>query len=309
MDRNDNLPDVSQWQPNSSSKENLGNGLLLTCQAAQSRIVAEAKIERRFNINNFDSGSGVEDIVRQEISKLLPGRYFVDSGVINDHKGRTAGDCDVVVRNGIWCPVVKLGATPESRRRHFPIESVYAVSEIKQTLGLPQLDAAMEKLVKVSRLMREDNPYGHITENQHIRNFDRESYILNPLHTAIISTDLQRGTVFHDIVSRFGKINALLDRKEMVTLLCVLGHGAAWYKVKGGNSINATFMWDRDKYLQLNICEQERENTFYRFFIHLAGHLHRSVLWTVNIEDKYGGGYPECRIEDYEDAAYNPKLS
>ena len=42
-----NLPDVNQWQPDSGHEVNLSAGLLLTCQAAQSRIIAEADIERR----------------------------------------------------------------------------------------------------------------------------------------------------------------------------------------------------------------------------------------------------------------------
>ena len=55
MEWEDNLPDVSLWQPDYGHKETLGTGLLLTCQAAQCRIIAEAEIERKFNINNFDS--------------------------------------------------------------------------------------------------------------------------------------------------------------------------------------------------------------------------------------------------------------
>ena len=59
MEWADNLENVSEWQPDSGRAETLRTGLLLTCQAAQSRIISEANIERRFNINNFDSGSGL----------------------------------------------------------------------------------------------------------------------------------------------------------------------------------------------------------------------------------------------------------
>ena len=101
MNWNEDLPDVDKWQPYSGQGQTLSSGLLLTCQAAQSRIIAEAEIERKFNIHNFDSGPGVEDIVRQELSKLLPSRYLIDNGVVNDQQGRTAGDCDVVIRDPI----------------------------------------------------------------------------------------------------------------------------------------------------------------------------------------------------------------
>ena len=169
----DDLPDVSSWQPTSKSNDTLRNALEITCQLVQNRITSRSKAEVRFNISNYDSGSGVEDIVREELTNLLPERYSVDAGVVNDRHGKTAGDCDLIIRDRIWSPVIKFGATSRSRRFHFPIEGVYAAAEIKQTLGIPELDAAMKKLVTLSRLERPDNPYGHITENQHLKNFDR----------------------------------------------------------------------------------------------------------------------------------------
>ena len=248
---------------------------MLSCQAAQSRIIAEAEIERRFNIDNFDSGAGVEDIVRQEVSKLLPSRYSVDPGVINDADGRTAGDSDVVIRDPFWSPTVKLGATPQSRRLHFPIESVYSVIEVKQTIGFTELDDAMKKLVSVSRLDRPDNPYGHITENQHLQWLDKDGYILNPLHTTVLGIGTKKGTTFEQLARRFGRINALLRRHHIVTTLCVLDlGGTAWYSTD--DAANATHMWDRQEPLKLRVITQGE--AFYRFFVHLFGHLTRSVL-------------------------------
>ncbi|MDE2704941.1 MAG: hypothetical protein OXI35_07720, partial [Gemmatimonadota bacterium] len=136
----DDLPDIDKWQPISDKSKTLSAGLEITCQAAQRRIVNEADIEERFNINNYDAGPGLEDIVRQEISTLLPNRYSVDAGVVNDQNGKTAGDCDVLITNRMWAPVVKLGATPGSRRVHFPIEGIYSVVEVKRTLGFEDLN-------------------------------------------------------------------------------------------------------------------------------------------------------------------------
>ncbi len=290
MNWDDNLPDVSTWQPDPRASETLETGLLLTCQAAQRRIIAEAEIERGFNIDGFDSGLGVEDIVRQELSKLLPDRYAIDPGVVNDRDGKTAGDCDILVRDRTWSPATKLGATAASRRYHFAIESIYSAIEVKQTLGFQELDLAMEKLVKLARLKRPDNPYGHITENQHLKKFDKNGWILNPLHTTVFGTRIQQGISFQDIAFRFRKINNCLGRREMVTMLCILGQGAAWYSEKDGNAVNATFIWDRNKELQLSVHDddQDKDNTFYRFFVHLGGHLYRSVLFPSNLAEAYG---------------------
>ena len=150
MHWSDNLPDVSQWQPESNRQDTLRNALMMTCQVAQRRIVARTEAETGFNIQNFDSGLGVEDIVREELGNLLPQRYSIAGGVVNDRSGRTAGDCDLVIRDHMWSPIIKPGATAQSRRAHFPIEGVYAAVEIKQTLGFKRLDEAMAKLVTVA---------------------------------------------------------------------------------------------------------------------------------------------------------------
>ena len=299
------LPDVSTWQPQSKNNDTLSNALAVTCQLAQNRITSRSKAEIRFNINNFDSGSGVEEIVREEVANLLPERYSVDSGVVNDRNGKTAGDCDLVIRDRIWSPAIKLGATKSSRRYHFPIEGIYSAVEIKQTLGFQELDDAMMKLVTLARLERPDNPYGHITENQHLTLFDVDGAILNPLHTTVFATGLRDGLPFHDIVQRFGRINASLSRKHMVNMLCILDAGTAWYSVESGTPYNASYMKDRQQALILQENHGEPENAFYRFFVDLLGHLTRSVLYLVDISAEYGNPPPPRQVITYNEAAFN----
>ena len=245
MDWNENLPDPSQWQPRESAAASLREAFLMTCRVAQQRIVAGAEAEDAFNIDNFDAGPSVEDIVREEFARLLPNRYRVDRGVVNDRHGRTVGDCDLLVRDTNWSSAIKPGATPQSRRVHFPIEGIYAAVEIKRTLGFVELDNAMKKLVALARLDRPDNPYGHITENQHLEFCDKAGQILNPLHTTVFATRLTEDVLFDDVVGRFGAINAMLERHEMVTTLCVLDAGAAWYSVESGSPMDADYMRDR----------------------------------------------------------------
>ena len=307
MEWYEDLPEVTDWTPVSGHEENLSNGLLLTCQAAQSRIVAEAQIERKFNVNNFDSGLGVEDIVRQEISKLLPDRYSVDAGVVNDQDGKTAGDYDVLIRNKFWAPATKLGTTPASRRFHFPVDAIYSAMEVKQTLGLRTLDSAMEKLVKVARLNRPENPYGHITENQHLSSFDRVGHLLNPLHTAVLGTRLDDDTTFLEIARRFEAINAGLSRNDMVKELCVLDHGLACYMVNPGNTgwVEATFMWDREEFLTMAIYDNEPHSVLGILMAHLLGHLTRSVLRVHDLHRRYRNFRPTSKFLLAKNALFN----
>ena len=305
MNWDERLPDVDTWQPRAKNNDTLSRALEVTCQLAQNRITSRSTAEIRFNVDNFDSGSGVEDIVKEEVANLLPERYSVDSGVVDDRKGNTANDCDLVIRDRIWSPAIKLGATQSSRRYHFPIEGIYAAVEIKQTLGLQQLDEAMKKLVTLARLDRPDNSYGHITENQHLECLDKPGVILNPLHTTIFATHLKDDTTFHDMVNRFSCINASLTRKDMVNMLCILDAGTAWYSVESGNPYNADYMRDRQQPLILQVNGGEQENAFYRFYVELLGHLTRSVLYLVEIASEYGNPPPDRQVIAYRDAVFN----
>ena len=304
---NRNLPDVSGWQPAASNEDSLHNALMTTCQIAQKRIVSRAEAEIRFNIQHFDSGAGVEDVVREELENLLPKRYSVDAGIVDDRKGRTAGDCDLLIRDPLWSPVIKPGATAGSRRRHFPIEGIYAAAEIKQTLGFDTLKKAMEKMVKVSRLDRAENPYGHITENQHLPYHDKPGQVLNPLHTSVFATRLEDGVPFEDVADRFGAINAMLHRNHMVKTLCVLDAGTAWYSVESGNPYDADFMRDRHADLILQVNAKEPDNAFYRWYGLLGSHLTRSVLGLSDLFNAYGSPPPHRTVLRYPKAAFNER--
>ena len=307
MKWNENLPDPSDWLPKSDpeTKQTLTQALRLTCGAAQQRIIQEAKIERSFNIYQFDSGVGLEDIVRRELRRLLPSRYDVSPGVLNDASGATVGDCDVLINNGMWAPVIKLGATEESRRIHFPIEAIYAIAEIKQTLTNRVLDRAMEKLVTAARLDRPNNPYGHITENQHLEYLDKEGNILNPLFSVILVAGISNRVKFDDLAYRFFAINRQLRRDEMVKMLCVLDRGVAYYSVRSKNttSVSADFMRDRFQKLSETIYDENRSDCFYRFYTELLGHLTRSVLSVHELAGKYGGENPQVRYVTVDPSA------
>ena len=67
----------------------------------------------------------------------------MECGVIVDRAGRTGGDYDMIIFNDLWFPHVKAGATSSSRRAFYPIDGVYAVGEIKQTLDCSGLDKAL----------------------------------------------------------------------------------------------------------------------------------------------------------------------
>jgi hypothetical protein len=45
---------------------------LSRCKAVEQQILLRSKLEQGLNVDNFDSGVGVEDIVRDELRRVLP---------------------------------------------------------------------------------------------------------------------------------------------------------------------------------------------------------------------------------------------
>ncbi|MFJ7212832.1 DUF6602 domain-containing protein [Amycolatopsis sp. NPDC098790] len=293
------VPDTSCWQPKLSKSKTLERAFYLRCLHLEKVTLLRAESEKNLNIHNFDSGPGVEDLVRDGIRQLLPTRYAVDAGLISDRGGYSSGDCDIVIYNGTWFPVVKDGATSESRRKIFPIEGVYSVLEVKQSLSLESLDAAMEKLVTSHRLFRPDVSRGRIVEN-------RESgrclhHVSNSLHTGVIATGLASGFTIDEAIERFIRINQNLPRADVVRTLCILGSETlAWgyYGIDDNASVismepelrPAMFMRD-DRYLELFPVRtgfQEDGCALFEFMQNLLAHLYNSVLAPEDLAVQYG---------------------
>ncbi len=217
----DLAPDPSGWQPRTKSEDSLAQAFFHRCEGVEQILLLRAQLEKKMNIDNFDSGMGVEDIFREELAKILPRRYSVRAGVLSDSTGKSAGDCDVVIFNDTWFPSIKAGATEGSRRWHFPIEGAYGVVEIKQTLSAATLDEAMKKLVIASRLGPPSADDQRDVEN---RPSDEDPATrMQPMFTAVVAMDLEGD--LEDIVGRFIRTNGQLPRRQVVNALCVLGHG------------------------------------------------------------------------------------
>lgn len=254
------------------------------------------------NIDNYDSGLGIEDIIREEFRKLCPKRYSINCGVINDRYGKTAGDFDLIIFNELWFPQVKSGATLASRRVHFPVEGIYAVGEIKQALNFDSLDTAMKKLVICHRLHRPVTSGNRLVENREGGYSTKE--ISNPLYSFIIATELEDGIEFEEIVNRFFAINKTLKRLEIVRCLCVLGHGTITWGIPDKNTARgimpALFMRDLNEPI-FPVMEKipEVESAFFPLMLNLLLHLYHSVLAPEDIAASYGyQSRPKVKVPD-----------
>lgn len=304
------LPDTSAWKPTKATQNNVYRGFLERCQFAEEQIRARAEQEKKFNINNFDSGLGVEDIIRDELSNILPSRYSVRCGTINDRHGMSAGDADVVIFNDHWFPVVKFGATPESRKFQFPIEGVYAVGEIKQTLDEAALDAAMRKLVICHRLERPQTMDRRLVENRESSSCKHGRS--NPLYSFILATDLSPNTNFENLINRFYDINRSVKRLEVVRCLCVLGHGAVvWgFRDEERQQVRPALFMLEDLYTPI-VPVYHRPISWpplFSFLSNLLLHLYHSVLAAEDIAAAYGGPDEHVQVPTSLDIALEPDV-
>lgn len=272
--------------------ETLSKAFYLRCEQSEKSILERVQSEIEFNVDNYDSGPGVEDIIRDTLSELLPRRYCIAAGSINDCMGRTSGDSEIVVFNDIWFPKVKSGATPNSRRCCFPIEGVYANIEVKQTLSEKTLDLASEKLVSSNRLFRPSISNDYVTEN---RVFGAPTpFLANPLFTAIIATRREKSFSINDAITRFIRINQKLKRTEMIQFLCVLGEFACFwgYASEKGQMRPATFQGeDLESTLYAAIAKKSsKQCPLYYLISQLYAHCERSILTPQSLEVAYGIG-------------------
>jgi len=290
MNWDDNLPDTNAWKPRDDTKERLSQIFFKRCQEIEERILMRAKVEKETRIDNYDSGLGIEDIFREELTNLLPKRYSVRAGVLDDRYGKTAGECDVVVFNEQCFPFVHAGATETSRKFHFPIEGTYGVLELKASLDLQRLDQAIEKLVMCHRLHRPVTQSDRVVEN---RRDDRCPHgVANPLYSAIVATGLSPNTNFEDLINRFFDINKTLKRHEVIRALCVFGAGTVTWGVrneKTRQADSAIFHSDYDVPLFPVYSRAEVVgSSFFVLAVDLLLQLYHSILSPEDLAAKYG---------------------
>ena len=293
------LPDLRAIQPRAAQNA-VGEIFATRCSQIGDRITQRSDQERETNIDNFDSGAGLEDIVREELSNLCPRRYTVTAGTVDDRRGYTAGDYEIVIADDFWTPILKAGATRTSRKVHIPIEAVYGVVEVKQSIDLDILDTAMKKLVMSHRLYRPPLPAKKILENLNLDLMFEEGddqYHLtvegeepNPLFSAILAVNLKSDTSFDNLVNRFALLNQQLKRQEVVQILCVLREGCATWLYFDDTGAKAALFRGDDIERSLYLSTTKPENGYHPFY-NFAVQLLRSLFLTKLVVDEMPHAY------------------
>jgi hypothetical protein len=282
------LPDTEAWQPRKpANASTVSSALAERCETLEHRISVALESARNLSFDAFDSGATAEGLVRDAFTEVLPSRYQTISGSVVDSDGMTAGDVDVVVFNAQWFPQVHAAAVAGGRRKLLPVEGVYAVGEVKQTLDERTLDEAMEKLVMCHRLLRMDTPGNRLTENR--QGMPEMPGPSNPLYSFVVgaasSSDLQA------LVERFFSINKSLRRREVVRGLCVLGAGTVVWATRTANENSPAMFTANDLRLPIvpaYLPAPTHGPALFTLVENLLLHLYHSVLGPEDIASQYG---------------------
>jgi len=214
----------------------------------------------------------------------------VCAGTVIDSLGKTAGDCDVILRNPFWFPIAKPPVVQGVRRKFYPVESIYSILEVKQTLTESALDDAMKKLVMAKRLLRPVVSADYLSENRR-SGITNLPYPANPLQVGIIATKRSDGFSEDEMVKRFIRINQQLKRREMCSFLTIIGDCTyAWAYPDSEGLSTATFLGDdlRSELRLTRFPAEDNQTPFFFTVSFLLHHIATTILSPESIEVAYG---------------------
>ena len=114
------------------------------------QLAATLNLGRRITSQPGIVGDATEDGWKDMLCDFLPGRYGVASGKVVDSQGHQSEQIDLIIHDTYYSPLMfRIGDD-----RFLPVESVYAVLEVKQTLNKEHLNDAAQKAESVRRLYR-----------------------------------------------------------------------------------------------------------------------------------------------------------
>jgi hypothetical protein len=261
------------------------------CKRLEEELLLNLKDSKILNLNNFDSGLEAEKILTNTLRKLFPTRYSIYKGILSDRHGCTSGEHDIILFNETWFPLLT-GNDENAHKKYFPIEGVYAIGEVKQTLTVDSLDEGIEKLVKAQRLYRPQVGVNRYTENR--KKGDRDLGTANPLFTFLVAFNQDSQFQTEEIFSRFFEINKRLYRQEMVRCLCVINKfSIIWStQIESERGYNIARFTSKDEeepvFPVLQLGTAKNESSLYNLIFYLGAHLNECILGSEDIYVAYG---------------------
>jgi hypothetical protein len=93
-------------------------------------------------------GEGNEGILRELLTRFIPKRYGVGTGIVIDRHGNQSRQCDIVIYDNFLYPSLLSLATVHL----FPVDIVYATIEVKTTLNSESVKESLANIASVRNL-------------------------------------------------------------------------------------------------------------------------------------------------------------
>ena len=101
-------------------------------------------------------GGSREKAVRDKLRQLLPSGIGMGTGFVIDSQGNVSLQQDIVLYEDGICPVFRLNESDDAV--FYPCEGVFAVGEVKSTIGTKEAEDVIRKIASVRRLSRFARP-------------------------------------------------------------------------------------------------------------------------------------------------------
>lgn len=111
-------------------------------------------------------GAGNEGVLRELLTRFIPKKYGVGTGVVIDRHGNQSRQCDIVIYDNFLYPSLLSMATVHL----FPVDIVYATIEVKTTLNANSAKEALINIASVKSLDIIQDSFGVVqyTSGSHV---------------------------------------------------------------------------------------------------------------------------------------------
>lgn len=124
-------------------------------------------------------GEGNETALRDLVTRFIPARYSVGTGVVIDRHGTTSRQCDVIVYDRVHYPSLLSLRTVHL----FPVDLVYATVEVKTTLTSSSASDALTNIASVRALEFVPDQYMLLESRVATPEFSNGPHIAGIVHT------------------------------------------------------------------------------------------------------------------------------
>lgn len=247
------------------------------------------RAEEEFSSHNKSKGDICEAAVRTYLQKTLGTRYGVaGNGQIFDILGSQSKEIDVIIFDNLW----STRFTPADSKEPpiIPVESVYAVIEVKKRLTARDLRNAVGNLASFKQLVRERVGPDYVAPNKRIQNLGAyaQNDVRNPYFAGVFAFQAGRKmeTIFEQLLDEVKDLptdlwpDVVVVHNEGVILpycaTCQGSQGTIYGIADDGHEPTYT----------LDILGQSY--SLLGFHLLLAQHLHKTILAPPKYHGLYG---------------------